>query len=186
LAYCRDLALTRVREMGQRDADQRAGRWGAGRGGDQAGARQGYVMALTSYAINETSVGAALPITDGFLTTPPPKYEIAEWDEGRRCWRRGYFVLRGERDFRDLYCANPSQWGYLSHVLIQNQSLGYRGNLIVVCVPRGSQFSITLSDVENPRAPSANYNGDNYGSFPDWRHTADWPRPPREAERVLR
>ena len=43
LAYCRDLALTRVREMGQRDADQRAGRWGAGRAGDQAGARQGYV-----------------------------------------------------------------------------------------------------------------------------------------------
>ena len=38
--------------------------------------------------------------------------------------------------------------------LVINSSLSYRGALEVVCVPKGSQWSLTLSDVPNPRAPT--------------------------------
>jgi hypothetical protein len=41
-----------------------------------------------------------------------------------------------------------------SRILIQNHSLAYRGALEVVCVPKGSEWSLTLSDVPNPRAPT--------------------------------
>jgi hypothetical protein len=79
-------------------------------------------IATTDLVIDDTMVGQIIGPADGFLaslvvTTPPPKYEVAEWDEGRRCWRRGYFVLRGSGDFRDLFCANPSQWGYFEQEL---------------------------------------------------------------------
>ncbi len=36
-------------------------------------------------------------------------------------------------------------------MLIGNHDLGYRGALVVVAVPKGSQWSLTLSDVPSPR-----------------------------------
>lgn len=109
-------------------------------------------MATTEFQITDADIGRVLTPADGFLvslvvTTPPPKYEVPEWDPGRRCWRTSYFVLRGSDDFRDLYCASPSSWGYVSKTLVINQSLGYAGDLQIVCVPRGAVFELTLSDV---------------------------------------
>jgi hypothetical protein len=39
--------------------------------------------------------------------------------------------------------------------MLINGSLGYRGDLIVVACPKGSQWSLTLSDVPNPRTADA-------------------------------
>jgi len=108
-------------------------------------------MALTEYTITDADVGAALPITDGYLVslrlvTPPPRYEVPEGNDGSGIWLRGYLQLRGSLDVRDIYCSSPHSWGNLSPVLIINQSLGFRGQLKILCVPRGSVFSITLSD----------------------------------------
>jgi hypothetical protein len=107
---------------------------------------------LTDYVIDDSMVGRALPITDGFLvslrlTTPPPVYETPEGDDGSGVWRSGYLQLRGSGDHKDLFCASPSSWGYVSKLLVGNQSLPYRGDLRVLCVPRGSEFSVTLSDI---------------------------------------
>lgn len=36
---------------------------------------------------------------------------------------------------------------------VNNSSLRYSGDLVVVCAPKGATFSITLSDTPNDRAP---------------------------------
>jgi hypothetical protein len=44
-------------------------------------------------------------------------------------------------------------------------SLGYRGDLMVVCVPKGSVWNLTLSDQPIVRAreqPFWNFSGSNY------------------------
>jgi hypothetical protein len=116
-------------------------------------------MALSEYTITDTMVGSVLPVPDGYLvsltvTTSPAVYETPEGDAGSGEWKRGYLQLRGSRDYRDLYCNSPHSWGYLSKLLVGNQSLSYRGDLRVVCVPRGAVFSLTLSDVPNLRTSS--------------------------------
>jgi hypothetical protein len=96
-------------------------------------------------------VGAALPIVDGYLvnlrmTAPPRPYETPEGHLG--VWKRGYMQLKGSLDYKDLYCCCPSQsQGYA----VLNNSLPFRGQLVVVAVPRGSTWSLTLSDVPNVR-----------------------------------
>ena len=51
--------------------------------------------------------------------------------------------------------------------MLINGSLGYRGDLIVVGVPKGSVWSLSLSDVPIVRAPHSNiglhnFSGSNY------------------------
>jgi hypothetical protein len=106
----------------------------------------------TDYVIDDSMVGQAFGPTNGFLvnlrlTTPSPSYATPEGDDGSGIWRSGYLQLRGSGDHKDLYCASPSSWGYLSKLLVGNQSLSDRGDLRVLCVPRGAVFSVTLSDV---------------------------------------
>jgi hypothetical protein len=109
-------------------------------------------VALSEYTITDADVGRVLTPADGFLvtlrmTTPPAAYETPEGDDFTGIWRRGYLQLRASGDHKDLFCASPSSWGYVSKLLVGNQSLSYRGDLRVVCVPRGSEFSVTLSDI---------------------------------------
>jgi hypothetical protein len=119
-------------------------------------------MATTDFQITDQDIGRVLPITDGFLVnlsmTTPPVHETPAWDEGRRCWVAGYLVLRGQRDIRDLICVDPlnnghsfSWWARDANSVV-NGSIGYAGDLIVECVPKGAVFELTLSDVPNPRA----------------------------------
>lgn len=112
-------------------------------------------MALTEFTLTDADVGRVLPITDGYLVslrmTTPPLYEVPEGCDGDGIWRRGYLQLRATGDHRDLYCNGIVQNGFSA---IQNHSLGYRGDLVVRCVPRGGVFSLTLSDQPNRRAPS--------------------------------
>jgi hypothetical protein len=132
-------------------------------------------MATTDFIITDVDAGRVLRVPDGFLTTlrmtTPPIHETPRWNEGEQKWVAGYFVLRGRHDYRDLICFEPASnghamtwWGADGSMVI-NGSIGYRGDLIVVAVPRGSQWSITLSDTPNVRAPRPivhNFSGANY------------------------
>jgi hypothetical protein len=113
-------------------------------------------MANFDFVIDDQSVGQTIGPQDGFLvslvvTQPPLKYVVADWDEGKMQWKSGYLQLRGSGDSQNIFCSNPHQWGYLSKFLVQNHSLGYRGGLVVVCVPKGAVFSLTLSDIPNDK-----------------------------------
>ena len=48
---------------------------------------------------------------------------------------------------------------------VVNSSIGYFGDLVVISVPKGATFNITLSDTPNVRAPQQpewNFSGANY------------------------
>jgi hypothetical protein len=112
------------------------------------------------------------------LTTPPTPYETPCWNEGTQRWVSGYLSLRGSRDLRDLVCFDAMsggsyQWLGSEGNIVVNGNLPYLGQLIVVCVPRGAVFSMTLSDQPNPRSAPA--------AWPTWspRSSVVMP-PPRE------
>ncbi len=93
--------------------------------------------------------------------TTPPVYEQPSFDEGKQKFTAGYFVLRGSGDYRDAICIQPTTnagwaqwWGDEARSLV-NSSIAYRGQLTVVAVPRGSQWTLTLSDQPNVRAADA-------------------------------
>ena len=133
-------------------------------------------MAKFDFTITDADVGTSIGPPNAFLTdlsmtqSPTPSYETPRASESRQCWLNAYLVLRGSEDCRDLYCCNPSaggiwfSWGGSVALAIVNHSLAYRGNLVVVSVPRGSTWSVTLSDVENPRAPTTNYDMHNFSN----------------------
>jgi hypothetical protein len=132
--------------------------------GFSCAATETLIMATTNYVITDADVGQVLPITDGFLTNltmtaPPPVYETPSFDEGKQIWTAGYFVLRGSGDYRDTVCINPAsgggfaQWQKSNADMVVNRSISYRGGLIVVAVPKGSSWSVTLSDVPTVRSP---------------------------------
>jgi len=122
------------------------------------------IMATTSYLITDADVGRVLPITDGFLTNltmtaPPPVYEVPSFDEGKQIWTAGYFVLRGSGDNRDAVCITPAgggfaQWQKSNANMVVNRCIGFRGGLIVVAVPKGSSWSVTLSDAPVVASPT--------------------------------
>jgi hypothetical protein len=73
---------------------------------------------------------------------------------GRRSlrWQNAYFVLRGSRDLRDLICVNPhtdgsfaSWWGSRANMII-NGKFWLSPPLTVITVPRGSQWTLSISD----------------------------------------
>jgi hypothetical protein len=87
------------------------------------------------------------------------------------CWVSGYLQLRNSRDLRDLVCVNPAQNGMAFcgaapfAELFVNTSIGYRGDLTVIAVPKGWTFAVTLSDapiVRPPMTPEWNFSGANY------------------------
>ena len=57
-------------------------------------------------------------------------------------WKTTYLQLRGSLDPRDLYCVIPSQnlmnWSGATKFLIDKHSLDYRGDLKMLCLPKGS------------------------------------------------
>ncbi len=88
-----------------------------------------------------------------------PQFETPQWDEGRGVFKSGYLTLRGAKDFVPVYNASPAtngaafSWWGPQGIAIVNNSLPYKGDLVVVSVPRGSQWKLSLSDVPNPIAP---------------------------------
>jgi hypothetical protein len=118
-------------------------------------------MAQTSYTITEANIGAVLTPADGWITdlrqTQAGPYDMAQWSEGKQQWTKGRFVLRGEREFRDLCCIDTQNGMYASHwahnaFVWTKASIGYAGGLAVICVPRGSVWELVLSDIPLVRA----------------------------------
>lgn len=111
---------------------------------------------IFDFVIDRSTMGSTIgPGGGGFLTdltmTQPGSSELAQCRPDGR-WTSMYLQLRGTLDFRDIYCAIPSQnftsWSGKTLFLIADHSLPYKGDLMVVCVPRGAVFEISLSDVE--------------------------------------
>jgi hypothetical protein len=65
-------------------------------------------------------------------------------------WLTGYFVLR-DGGVRDVICCSPQTSGGFgpggSGELITGGSIGFKGQLMIIAVPRGSTWALTLSDV---------------------------------------
>jgi hypothetical protein len=114
-------------------------------------------MALTDFTITAADVGRVLGVPDGYLVnlamTQGPAYETPSFDESKQKFTSGYFVLRGSRDWRDLVCVSPvcgggyAEWCGLTGNMVVRGGIRYSGDLVVVAVPRGSQWSLTLSDI---------------------------------------
>jgi hypothetical protein len=120
-------------------------------------------MATFDFTIDETFVGATIGPVDGFVVnlkrTKAGPYDPPAFSEAKQQWTNGRLVLRGSRDYRNLMCIDTqsdgywaSQYGNTASVL-NNASVSYPGELTVVCVPKGSVWEITLSDIPYVRAP---------------------------------
>jgi hypothetical protein len=113
-------------------------------------------MVLTDVTITAADVGRLLGVPDGYLVnlamTQGPGNQTLSFDEGKQKFSSGYFVLRGSRDWRDLVCVSPVCGGYdewlgLTGNMVVSGGIRYSGDLVVVAVPGGSQWSLTLSDI---------------------------------------
>jgi hypothetical protein len=109
------------------------------------------------YVLTDADIGTSIGPVDGFLVdlsqTSPPTQNSPPQATPAGVWTGGnYLQLRGEKDYRDLYCAQPAtafmNWSGKRLFLVVNHSLPYRGQLAINAVPKGSTFAITLSDVE--------------------------------------
>jgi hypothetical protein len=130
------------------------------------------------YTITDADVGRVLTPANGFLinlsrtSATPPGYEIVEWDEGRQQVKAGRLVLRASGDVRDLVCIDTQSgggWGQhaRSEIVLANRSIRFRGNLLLIAVPKGSQWSVSISGVPVVRRPAPNMGtafatGSNY------------------------
>ena len=108
---------------------------------------------LTDFTIDETFIGQTIGPANAYLvnlsrTQAPTRYEIPDWDPGRQCWKTARFVLRGSGDFRDLCCIDAQSdggWGGSgTGFVLGHASISYRGELEVRCVPKGSQWKVTV------------------------------------------
>jgi hypothetical protein len=108
---------------------------------------------LYDFTITDTFIGQTIGPNVGFLVDlkqvrGPSRYIAPAFDEGRQHWVSGYFQIRGALDHRDLVCVCPSQSPSAPFgTYVINKSIAYRGALTVLCVPVGSEWRMTLSDV---------------------------------------
>ena len=114
---------------------------------DQTGAE----IMDTTFTINGGTVGQVLPVVDGYLqafnmTKAPWVYDAPVFKPNGAGWQNGYFSLVGERDRAILVqfeLSNPMRNA-------ASLNIGYHGGLLVACVPRGSEWTVTVSDVPAP------------------------------------
>jgi hypothetical protein len=132
-------------------------------------------------------VGRALGVSDGYLvnltqTQVQTGFEIPQWSEGTQRWLTSYFCLRGSADVRDAICLSPQSGGAPPYgtgnakTWLANSSIRYFGELQVVAIPKGSVWSLTLSDTPNVRAPPTALRRVPFGNSNPAGFT-----PPREA-----
>lgn len=130
-------------------------------------------MAITTTTITDASIGDLIDPANGALVglamVAGPVHEPPQWDEGQGCWKSGYLTLCGELDSKPLYSVSPSSngapftpptnyparpkiaigaWkgGALAPLNTPSTRLTYTGRLKVVCVPRGSTWTLLMDD----------------------------------------
>jgi hypothetical protein len=112
-------------------------------------------------------MGATIGPVDGFVVslkrTKAGPFDPPSFDESRQQFTSGRFVLRGSRDFRNLFCIDTqsdggwaSQYGNTASVLT-SASIGYWGELQIICIPKGSVWEIQLSDIPYKAVPATNW-----------------------------
>jgi hypothetical protein len=106
----------------------------------------------TTFTIDGGTVGQVLPVVDGYLqafnmTKAPWVYDAPVFKPNGAGWQNGYFSLVGERDRAILVqfeLSNPMRNAV-------RLNIGYHGGLLVACVPRDSEWEVTVSDVPAAR-----------------------------------
>ena len=101
-----------------------------------------------------------------------------QFSAATQTYKAGQFVLKASGDFQNLVSLAPADV-IPTGIWAQAASIAFRGALKVVCVPKGSTWSVTLSDVPVDRPPRDSDKG-NFGDYPSWRHSRR-PTVPREA-----
>ena len=105
-------------------------------------------MATFDLTLTDADAGRVMDVRDGFLVslsmTRPPAVPHPMPRNGV------HFTLRDDRSLpsglRNLISYDPHNWGAFGGVLWLNNSIPYVGELKVVSVPPGSEWSLTLSD----------------------------------------
>jgi hypothetical protein len=127
-------------------------------------------MTQTTFTLDETFVGQVLGPPDGYITDlsmtqPPTSIENPYYDEGERRWKAGYFQLRATGENYDHICFDPRSngaamsWAGGTGWLFTNRNVAYRGNLIALAIPRGSVWSLVLSDIPVARVAPSIFDG---------------------------
>jgi hypothetical protein len=102
-------------------------------------------------------MGRTIGPPDGFVVklrrTKAGAYDPPSFSEATQQFTNGRFVLRASGEFRNFVCIDAQGvGGWASHYsnvasVLENASVAYRGELVVVCVPKGSVWEISLSDI---------------------------------------
>ena len=114
-------------------------------------------MATFDYVLTDADMGRVLTVADGFLVklrrTKAGPFDPPSFSEATQQFTNGRFVLRASGEFRNFVCIDAQGvGGWASHYgttasVLESASIGYRGELVVVCVPKGSVWEISLSDI---------------------------------------
>ena len=115
-------------------------------------------MATTEYVVTDADVGFVFPEVDGFLLSL-----VRSRGPYQNChqmnWWEQHFVLRDETP-RPLFCLDGVVYGKVPLVIggakyfVVNCCIGFTGALTLACLPSGSEWEITLSDIYvQPRPP---------------------------------
>jgi hypothetical protein len=103
---------------------------------------------------------------------PPPQ---ASGATGR--WLSGYFTLRDAFSHRAFSSVPETNYGYIPCragqflVLMRNASIRYHGELVVECVPAGSEWLLRVSNAPVVWAPPPDWTrGVLWGDCPTFRH----------------
>ena len=114
---------------------------------------------ITDYVLEDGHVGQVISAApNGFVvdisqSQSMQKNDYPQWSETGRHWKTCYFELRGSKSFQDIFAVCPSQspappstFGGRRYYLVSG-SIPFYGDLILLCLPRGSQWQVSISDV---------------------------------------
>jgi hypothetical protein len=137
--------------------------------------------------LTDADVGRAFPEIDGYLLSLVRSRSPNNRGALSPNFHESHFVLRDAQSTRNLFCLDhlcrtPLIIGGAMYYLI-NASIRFYGELQLVCVPLGSEWELTLSDVfVQPRLPLRSGMWTNY---PSYKHSAARTRQKARAPKPL-
>ena len=107
---------------------------------------------ITEFIVTDADVGLGFPSEYSFLVGLVRSRGPAG-DCYSRPWMERHFILRDEKSPQNLFCLDATTSGKTPLVIggalmfIINNCIPFFGALRLVCVPAGSEWEVTLSDV---------------------------------------